>query len=64
MRNKYWIVFRVDTGCDLGREMCHILDVYDSRIHMRGYPTKRKMLDWIAEWKDGLSEYQMLKPIT
>lgn len=62
--DKYFMFFRVNTGTDKGKELCSLLDCGDSRIHWRGFQTKSKMLQFIANFEGGIEELQMLKPIT
>ena len=62
--DKYFIVFKLNTCDDIGRELSKRYEVDGTRDVLRGFATKRKMLDWLDIHKSGLYWFQMLKPIT
>jgi len=61
---KYYVVFSIDYSSTKGQELAKILDVDDPLKHLRGFHTKRAMLNFLEEFKSGIRIYQMLKPIT
>ena len=60
--NKYYVKFIVDFSTNKGIELAKRLDVDETRLHLKGFDTKRAMIDWIEENKDGIRDSIMLKP--
>ena len=61
--NKYYVVFKVNYSNAIGQALAMRMDINDKSEHLKGFDTKRALIDWIETNKEGIEPYQMLKPI-
>lgn len=61
---KYFIVFTVDYSRGEGRALADRMGIDDRHEHIKGFPSKSKLMSWFDENKPGLYSYQLLKPIS
>ena len=61
---KYFIVFTIDYSTEEGRTLANRMDISDRHEHIKGFPSKSKLMLWFDENKPGLGSYQLLKPIS
>ena len=62
--DEYYLVFRINLENAKGRQLSHLLDVKTSQKQLRGFITKRKMREFVEEFREGMLEYRMLKPVS
>jgi hypothetical protein len=64
---KYFVVFSINRhtteGCRASANSDDEFAVNNGHQYLKGFNTKRAMLDWIEAMKEAIREYQMLKPI-
>ncbi len=65
MEENYFIVYTIRFGNDHGDLLAKKADIYDDTKRLiKGFPTKRRMKEFVDEHKDGFGILKMLKPVS
>jgi hypothetical protein len=62
--DNYYAVFRVNYTETKGRELAKLCDINHTFDVLRGFNTKRKMMEFVEEYKGGFNKLRLLKPIS
>jgi len=66
--NKYYLAYTINYEHSEGHTLARILDLDDSDIrcsieHIKGFKSKRNMIDWANEHAKAVNIITMLKPV-